>query len=129
MDSIRAKNIKPERIARSLAHALGLGFRFHLHRRDLPGRPDIVLPRLRVALFVHGCFWHRHRCRFGCVEPATRPEFWRAKFAANIARDRRNMRALRLAGWRVIAVWECQTRDGDKLASRLRRLIGESRRM
>ena len=123
MRAIKGRDTGPELIVRRLLHAMG--YRFRLHRRDLPGRPDVVLPGRRVVLFVHGCFWHRHRCRFGCVEPATRPEFWRAKFGANVARDRRAMRALRRAGWRVIVVWECQTRDADKLASRLRRLIGE----
>jgi DNA mismatch endonuclease, patch repair protein len=123
MRAIKGRDTGPELTVRRLLHAMG--YRFRLHRRDLPGRPDIVLPGRRMAVFVHGCFWHRHRCRFGCVEPATRPEFWRAKFAANVARDRRAVRALQQAGWRVIVVWECQTRDADKLSARLRRLIGE----
>jgi DNA mismatch endonuclease, patch repair protein len=122
MRAIKGRDTAPEMTVRRILHAMG--YRFRLHRRDLPGRPDIVLPRHRVAVFVHGCFWHRHQCRFGRVEPATRPEFWLAKFSANVARDRRAIVALRRAGWRVIVVWGCQTKDADKLASRLRRLIG-----
>lgn len=123
MRAIKGRDTVPELIVRRMLHAMG--YRFRLHRRDLPGRPDIVIPGRRIALFVHGCFWHRHRCRYGRVEPVTRTEFWQAKFATNVARDRKSMRALRKAGWRVTIVWECQTRDADKLASRLLRLFGE----
>lgn len=122
MRAIKGRDTTPELTVRRLLHAMG--YRFRLQRRDLPGRPDIVLPRHRVAVFVHGCFWHRHRCRYGCVEPATRPEFWRAKFAANVARDRRAVRALRRAGWRVLVVWECQTRDMERLRKRLAAFLG-----
>lgn len=121
MQANKGRDTGPELVVRRVLHSLG--YRFRLCRQDLPGRPDIILPRLRVAVFVHGCFWHRHTCRFGAVEPATRPEFWRAKFAANVARDRRVCRALRREGWRVIVVWECQTRDKVKLASRLLRFL------
>jgi DNA mismatch endonuclease (patch repair protein) len=117
MRAIRDRDTGPELMVRRLLH--GMGFRFRLHRRDLPGCPDIVLPGRRVVVFVHGCFWHRHRCHFGCVEPTTRPEFWRAKFAANVARDRRSIRALRRAGWQVIVIWECQTRDLHRLEERI----------
>lgn len=121
MRAIKGKDTGPELIVRRLLHSLG--YRFRLHRRDLPGHPDIVLPGRKVVVFVHGCFWHRHRCRYGQVCPATRAEFWQAKFAANVARDARTRRKLRALGWRVIVVWECQTRDRDKLAARLRRLL------
>lgn len=98
------------------------GFRFRIHRKDLPGSPDLVFPRFRVAVFVHGCFWHRHLgCRFAAT-PKSRTEFWQAKFEANVARDMRVQQALRDDGWRVAVVWECALRKdatqvGDKLAS------------
>lgn len=87
------------------------GYRFRLHRRDLPGAPDIVLPRYNVAIFVHGCFWHLHSgCKYSKM-PATRPAFWKAKLEANVARDRRAVDKLHALGWRVLCVWECATRD------------------
>jgi len=108
MAAIRSANTKPEMRVRSALHALG--YRFRLHRKDLPGRPDIVLPRLRTVIFVHGCFWHCHRCKYGSVVPATRADFWAAKRAGNVARDRRNRTALRKEGWRVCVLWECEVR-------------------
>lgn len=117
MRAIKGQNTGPELIVRRLLHAMG--YRFRLHRRDLPGHPDIVLQARQVVIFVHGCFWHRHQCRNGCVEPATRPDFWSAKFAANVERDRRAIKSLRRMGWRVLVVWECQTRDTERLQSRL----------
>ncbi|MBX3372905.1 MAG: DNA mismatch endonuclease Vsr [Phycisphaeraceae bacterium] len=117
MSRIRGRDTRPEKAVRSLLHRMG--FRFRLHRRDLPGSPDIVLPRLRTVIFVHGCFWHRHPgCRFAYT-PRTRKAFWNAKFAANRARDRRHARELRSLGWRVVTVWECRTHDQSRLASRL----------
>jgi len=99
---------------RRALHAMGK--RFRLFRRDLPGRPDIVLPRYRIALFVHGCFWHRHEgCRLSST-PKTRIEFWNDKFVTNIARDARNVAELRALGWRVGVIWECETRRPDLLA-------------
>lgn len=93
--------------------------RFRLHRRDLPGSPDIVLPRHRVVVFVHGCFWHRHpRCRLAYT-PKSRQEFWSAKFDENVARDRRVKRKLRRLGWRVVTVWECQAANPGKLVKAL----------
>lgn len=121
MRAIKARDTGPELIVRRLLHAMGYWFR--LHRRDLPGRPDIVVPGRQVVLFVHGCFWHRHRCRYGRVQPSTRHEFWQAKFAANLERDRRAARALRRDGWRVLIVWECQTRELGELEARLRRML------
>lgn len=106
---------------RRTLHALG--GRFRLHRADLPGRPDIVLPRHRLAIFVHGCFWHRHPgCRLSST-PKTRVAFWNEKFAANIARDARNAEALEAAGWRVATIWECETREIEALARSLSVLI------
>jgi DNA mismatch endonuclease, patch repair protein len=120
MAAIRSVNTKPEMRVRSALHALG--YRFRLHRKDLPGRPDIVLPRLRTVIFVHGCFWHCHRCKYGAVVPATRADFWAAKRAGNVARDRRNRSALRRAGWRVCVLWECEVRTPVAAASRVARL-------
>ena len=108
MAAIRSANTKPEVRVRSALHALG--FRFRLHRKDLPGRPDIVLPKFQTAIFVHGCFWHCHSCKYGSVVPATRAEFWAAKRGGNVARDRKNRAALRKLGWRVAVVWECDVR-------------------
>jgi DNA mismatch endonuclease (patch repair protein) len=108
MSGIRGKNTKPEHVVRKALFAAG--FRFRLHRRDLPGVPDIVLPGSRVAIFVHGCFWHRHRkCLYAKI-PATSSDFWRAKLESNESRDRKNLEALLASGWRVLVVWECATR-------------------
>jgi DNA mismatch endonuclease (patch repair protein) len=105
MATIKGANTRPEIALRKALHALGL--RFRLHDRKLPGRPDIVLPRWNAAIFVHGCFWHRHEgCRYA-TQPATRPDFWNEKFAANVARDQRNLESLTAAGWRTQVVWEC----------------------
>lgn len=117
MSRIRGKDTKPEMTVRRLVHALG--YRFRLHRRDLPGCPDLVLPRHRKVIFVHGCFWHRHRCRYGRPMPATRRQFWKKKLEGNKQRDARNRRALRRLGWDVLVVWECQTRKPHKLIDRL----------
>lgn len=117
MQAIRGKDTKPEVVVRSLVHRMG--YRFRLHRRDLPGTPDIVLTRHRKVIFVHGCFWHMHRCKYGRVVPKTNADFWRTKRQANADRDRRSMRRLRKEGWRILIVWECQTRDSGKLIERL----------
>lgn len=121
MRAVRRKDTTPELRVRRLAHRLGL--RFRLHRHDLPGTPDLVFPRRRIALFVHGCFWHRHPgCRYATT-PATRREFWEAKFTANQARDRRQTEQLRSLGWQVVVVWECETRNIPTLEARLRTLF------
>jgi len=105
MAGIKGTNTGPELALRKALHALGL--RFRLHAKSLPGRPDIVLPRWKAVVFVHGCFWHRHKgCRYATV-PATRPQFWNEKFAANVSRDQRNLDGLAAAGWRTRVVWEC----------------------
>lgn len=117
MARVRGKDSGPEWVVRRLLHSMG--WRYRLHARDLPGRPDIVVRSRRRAIFVHGCFWHRHEgCRRATM-PATRTEFWAAKFAANVERDRRVFEALRTAGWSVLVVWECELRDRDALAARL----------
>ena len=118
MAAIRGKNTKPEIRVRSLLHSLG--YRFRLHRKDLPGKPDIVLPKYQTAVFVHGCFWHCHECRYGRVVPATRQEFWAEKRRGNVERDERVQRELEAAGWRVVTVWECETRMMEALETRLK---------
>ncbi len=106
MSRIRSRDTKPELIVRSLLHRSG--FRFSLRRKDLPGKPDIVLAKYRTVIFVHGCFWHRHRgCKVATM-PKSREEFWQAKFDSNVARDRLNQKALKQAGWKVLVLWECE---------------------
>jgi DNA mismatch endonuclease (patch repair protein) len=113
MGKVKCSDTKPELAVRRLLHALG--FRYRLHRRDLPGRPDIVLPKYRTALFIHGCFWHRHLGCRGTTTPKTRAEFWNSKFEANVARDQKAELALAAAGWKVAVVWECETKDVSRL--------------
>lgn len=111
MSGIRGRNTRPEMMVRSLLHRQG--FRFRLHARDLPGKPDLVFPRYHAVLFVHGCFWHGHTCAL-FKWPATRPEFWRDKIGRNREHDRRSTDALLAAGWRVCVVWECSIRGAGK---------------
>jgi DNA mismatch endonuclease (patch repair protein) len=125
MSSVKQKNTGPETIVRQTLHALG--FRFRLHKRGLPGTPDIVLSKYKTVIFIHGCFWHRHS---GCAKatmPKTRVDFWQEKFYRNVERDRRNQLDLLATGWNVIVVWECETRDLTRLRERLlSTLIGEA---
>ena len=128
MAGIRGKDTKPELVLRRALHAHG--FRYRLHAKALPGKPDIVFPKFKAVIFVHGCFWHRHQdCRYATT-PATRPEFWAQKFEGNVKRDARNLADIRSAGWRTAVVWECvlKARDVETLAERLSnwlRLEGE----
>jgi DNA mismatch endonuclease (patch repair protein) len=115
MAAIRGKDTRPEKAVRSLLHSLG--YRFRLHRKDLPGKPDIVLPKYRTVIFVHGCFWHSHDCRWGTVVPKTRSEYWAKKRADTVDRDLRNIRTLNSEGWKVVVIWECQSRSKQKLKS------------
>lgn len=123
MSRIRSKDTDPELIVRRLVHAAG--FRYRLHVRGMAGRPDLVFSRLRKVIFVHGCFWHRHRCANGQVVPGTRTAFWTAKFEGNIARDAMARRQLRREDWNVLVVWECETRvrSLQRLQSRLVRFL------
>ena len=121
MSRIRGKDTKPELIVRRLVH--GLGYRYRLHDRRLPGRPDLVFPGRRKVIFVHGCFWHRHDCRFGRVTPSTRRQFWMEKLEANKIRDTKNRRALRRLGWHVLVVWECQVAGSVRIAERVARFL------
>ena len=121
MSRIRGRNTGPERVVRSLLHRMGL--RFRLHKSELPGRPDIVLAKWHAVMLVHGCFWHRHAgCQF-TYTPKSRSEFWNRKFQQNVARDKLVRHQLRSLGWRVLVVWECQTRFPERLARRLQRQI------
>jgi DNA mismatch endonuclease (patch repair protein) len=121
MRRVPQRDTKPELIVRRALHALG--YRFRVHRKDLPGSPDIVLPRYRLCIFVHGCFWHRHDgCRL-TTTPATNEDFWRKKFEANMRRDREASDSLRAHGWRVALVWECETRNAELLNERLKTII------
>jgi len=122
MARVRGKDTGPEVRVRRIAH--GFGLRFRLHRKDLPGKPDLVFPKHSLAVFVHGCFWHRHPgCRRAST-PTTRPEFWQAKFDGNVARDRRQQEALETLGWKVLILWECELKDDERLKDVLRTAIG-----
>lgn len=123
MARVRATGTKPELIVRRVAH--GLGYRFRLHRRDLPGRPDIVFPRYRKVIFVHGCFWHGHERCPKAKRPATNSAFWNGKLSRNLERDRENAAALREVGWKVLVVWECETTDREQLAAKISRFLDE----
>jgi DNA mismatch endonuclease, patch repair protein len=118
MSRIRGKDTKPEMVVRKIVHASG--FRYRLHVRALPGSPDLVFPSLRKVIFVHGCFWHRHTCRYGKPRPKTRPAFWRKKLARNVERDREARQRLRRLRWTSLVVWQCQTKTPDRLQQRLR---------
>lgn len=117
MSRIKGSDTRPERRVRSVIHQLG--FRFSLKRHDLPGRPDIVLVRHRTVIFVHGCFWHRHKNCRNSVLPKTRREFWLAKLNRNVERDKHNLKALKQLGWKVITVWECEIENESKLSRKL----------
>ena len=124
MRRIRSKGMKPEIAVRQLAHRLG--YRFRLHRLDLPGKPDLVFPRHQKAIFVHGCFWHGHGdpfCIDGRRQPKSNLDYWLPKLARNKERDHANQAALESRGWKIMVVWECETRDVAKLAERLQRFL------
>jgi DNA mismatch endonuclease (patch repair protein) len=126
MTAIRDRDTKPEIVARRVLHRAG--FRFRLHPPDVPGKPDLVLPRFRTAVMVNGCFWHRHTCRAG-HSPRTNAQYWVAKIGRNVARDERNRAALESAGWRVVVLWECSLQaDLEQLITDLRTWNGRSGR-
>lgn len=122
MQAIKGKDTTPERLVRSILHRLGC--RFALHRADLPGKPDIVMPARRSVVFMHGCFWHGHGCARGRRMPATNVAYWQTKIQRNRNRDRRTIAALCRAGWRVLVVWECETRNPVQVSRRLAHFIG-----
>lgn len=121
MSRIRSRDTRPEMIVRSIVHRLG--YRFSLHKKDLPGKPDLVLVRHLKIIDVHGCFFHMHDCRYGRVVPVQNADFWKAKRLGNAARDQRNLKALRRAGWKVMIVWECETKNLPKLSKRIERFL------
>jgi DNA mismatch endonuclease (patch repair protein) len=125
MSRIRSKNTKPEKQVRSIVHSMG--YRFRLHKKGLPGRPDIVLPKYKSVILVHGCFWHQHR---GCIDgklPKTRTNYWQEKMQRNIERDKLNNRRLRAQGWRVLTIWECQVeKNPGRVMERIYRFLEKS---
>ncbi len=123
MARVKGQDTKPEILVRSIVHSLG--YRFRLYRRDLPGNPDITLPKHRKVIFVHGCFWHGHKRCPRAARPTTNIAFWRKKLDSNIDRDRRNIRQLRKDGWRVLVVWQCQTRKPETLKRALSKFLNE----
>lgn len=124
MRAVKSKDTTPELAVRRAAHALGL--RFRLHRADLPGKPDLVFPARRIALFVHGCFWHGHDCSRGARVPQANRAYWQAKIARNMARDAAASAALKKLGWTPRTIWECETRDPAKLSHRIARLTRQT---
>jgi DNA mismatch endonuclease (patch repair protein) len=124
MARIRKTDTKPEMLVRRLVHAMG--YRYRLHVGSLPGNPDIVLPRHRKAILVHGCFWHRHDCPDGLKLPRSKPEYWGPKLEGNRRRDETNARRLRELGWDVLVVWECQARREDVVGDKLQRFLGRA---
>ncbi|WP_430430488.1 very short patch repair endonuclease [Oceanicaulis sp.] len=122
MRAVKDKNTKPEMIVRRMAHALG--YRYRLHRKDLPGSPDLVFAGRKAVIFVHGCFWHGHDCKRGSRQPKTNAEYWRAKIARNMSRDAANLQALENQGWRALVLWECELKDRAAMAERLRGFLG-----
>ena len=123
MSRIRGRDTKPELVVRRIAHRLG--YRFRLHRKDLPGCPDIVFPRYRAVILVHGCFWHRHPDCTYAYTPKTRVRFWQDKFEGNVVRDRRNQTALQELGWRVLVIWECEIDDLGVVEARIAAHLAE----
>lgn len=125
MSRVGSNDTGPEMRVRKVAHAMGL--RFRLHRKDLPGHPDIVFPRWRIAIFVHGCFWHRHPGCKKATTPKSNIEFWTRKFEANVARDIRTQRELEDLGWKVAVIWECGTKSPSEIHRQLTELFGTAK--
>jgi DNA mismatch endonuclease, patch repair protein len=123
MAAVKSRDTQPELYVRRIAHRLG--FRFRLHVEELPGTPDIVFPRLKKIINVHGCFWHSHRCRHGQRSPVLNASYWQCKRARNVVRDRRVRRQLRRIGWQVLTIWECQLRDVDRVTKKIADFLGD----
>jgi len=122
MRAVKSTNTAPEMLVRRLAHRMG--YRFRLHRKDLPGKPDLVFPIRRKVIFVHGCFWHGHECGRGARQPVNNRAYWERKIAGNRVRDEGIPARLRSLGWKSLVIWECETRAEDRLEKRLRKFLG-----
>lgn len=121
MSAVKSKNTKPEILVRKVLHAMG--YRFRLHVKELPGKPDIVLPKYKTVIFVNGCFWHRHEgCKYAST-PTTNIDFWNAKFAENVARDKKKCQEIQEKGWQVIVIWTCEINNTAALGERLKMLL------
>ena len=121
MSAIKSKNTKPEIAVRKLLHSMG--YRFRLHRKDLPGSPDIVLAKYKTVIFVHGCFWHRHEnCKYASI-PKTRKEFWEKKFQANVKRDLEIQEKIKNIGWKYVLIWECEARNIESIEEKIKRFL------
>ncbi len=127
MRRVKGRDTGPEKTVRRLLTRLGV--RYRLHRKDLPGKPDIVMPGRKLALFVHGCFWHGHNCARGARQPKQNADYWLAKIARNRARDEASTTALQEQGWRVETIWECEMKDEGKLEARLKGVLGTGYRV
>jgi DNA mismatch endonuclease (patch repair protein) len=123
MRAVKSTDTKPEMLVRRLAHRLG--YRYRLHRGDLPGKPDLVFPGRRKIIFVHGCWWHGHDCKRGAREPKTNVEYWRPKIERNRARDSAHYAALAAMGWKVAVIWECQLKDAESVAQLVRSFLSQ----
>ena len=117
MSKIRGKNTKPEMLVRSVLHKMG--YRFRIHRQNLPGTPDIVLPKYKTVIFVHGCYWHRHSGCKRCTTPSSNKKYWLKKFQRNIEKDRENVKELKQLGWDVLIIWECEVKDINTLQNQI----------
>ena len=121
MSAVKSKNTKPEILVRKVLHAKG--YRFRLHVKELPGKPDIVFPKYKTVIFVNGCFWHRHEgCKYAST-PTTNIDFWNAKFAENVARDKKKCQEIQEKGWQVIVIWTCEINNTAALGERLKMLL------
>ena len=123
MRAVKGADTTPELAVRRLAHSMG--YRFRLHRNDLPGKPDLTFPRLRKVIFVHGCFWHGHDCPRGARVPVQNRDYWTRKVARNVERDMSAQSALHCLGWKSLVVWECEIKEQDRLRRALRRFLGK----
>ncbi len=123
MRRVRSKDTGPELLVRKITFALG--FRYRLHKKDLPGKPDLVFQGKKKIIFIHGCFWHGHRCKRGSRTPKTNRDYWIKKITGNIERDKRHIEELNKQGWSVLIIWECETKDTDTLKKRLKNFLDD----
>ena len=124
MSRVRSKNTRPEMIVRSCVYRMG--YRYRLHRKDLPGCPDLVFTSRKKVVFVNGCYWHRHKCKKGRSIPETRKKFWQTKLEGNKERDKQNRRKLNNLGWKVLVIWECQTKNPEKVINKISNFLKAS---